>query len=130
MARLVKSFLGGITTKFTGGDSYEPEVPANLVAKTNRGKENNSPEGTKLLSSSDEDDEVWDQPLPSRSGTLSKWTNYLQGWQERHVVISRGILSYYKSELNTHFGCRGSISLHNVKILVRPTCEIVNNSSN
>ncbi|KAK3735008.1 hypothetical protein QZH41_010662 [Actinostola sp. cb2023] len=44
-------------------------------------------------------------------GNLSKWTNYLHGWQERWVVLKDGTLSYYKSEFDTAFGCRGSISL-------------------
>ncbi|XP_065185146.1 ceramide transfer protein-like [Sycon ciliatum] len=48
---------------------------------------------------------------PVKKGTLLKWTNYIQGWQERYVVLSNGTLSYYKSEFDTSFGCRGSMSL-------------------
>ena len=55
----------------------------------------------------------------SKLGHLSKWTNYLLGWQERYVVVKDGILSYYKSEFDLQFGCRGSISLHKVRLLVR-----------
>ena len=55
---------------------------------------------------------------PSKSGPLSKWTNYLSGWQERYVVVRDGVLSYYKSEYDTQFGCRGSVSLHKVKVSV------------
>ncbi|XP_031559245.1 ceramide transfer protein-like [Actinia tenebrosa] len=49
--------------------------------------------------------------VPTMHGYLSKWTNYLHGWQERWVVLRDGTLSYYKSEFDTAFGCRGSISL-------------------
>ncbi|KXJ11899.1 collagen type IV alpha-3-binding protein [Exaiptasia diaphana] len=67
---------------------------------------------TPSLSDEDEEDglEV-SSPIPSMQGYLSKWTNYLHGWQERWVVLKDGTLSYYKSEFDTAFGCRGSISL-------------------
>lgn len=122
MARLVRSFIGGITARVTGGESYEVEPDPNPppTTATRDSRDNRSPEGGKLLSSSDEEDGgLLDQPLPSICGTLSKWTNYLQGWQDRYVVVRTGILSYYKSEIDTRYGCRGSISLHRVKILVR-----------
>ena len=48
---------------------------------------------------------------PEKKGTLFKWTNYIQGWQQRYIVLSNGTLSYYKSEFDTTFGCRGSMSL-------------------
>lgn len=122
MARLVRNFIGGITAKVTGAETYDvdpdpvsPSSPSSVKIL----RENRSPESGKLLSSSDEEEgEMLEQPLPSLCGTLSKWTNYLQGWQDRYVVVRRGILSYYKSEYDTRFGCRGSISLHKVKILV------------
>lgn len=53
---------------------------------------------------------------PSMKGTLSKWTNYLHGWQERYFVLEEGLLSYFKSELDTQYGCRGSLSLYKTKI--------------
>ena len=127
MARLVRNFIGGITARVTGGETYDVETEPKLQdnpspsssSSTNFLRENRSPEGGKRFSSSDEDEgEMLDQPLPSINGTLSKWTNYLQGWQDRYVVVRKGILSYYKSEYDTRFGCRGSISLHKVKLLV------------
>ena len=45
------------------------------------------------------------------SGTLSKWTNYIHGWQDRYIVLKEGSLVYYKSEFETDFGCRGAISV-------------------
>ena len=30
------------------------------------------------------------------AGNLSKWTNYLHGWQDRYIVLRDGTLSYYK----------------------------------
>lgn len=29
-------------------------------------------------------------------GYLSKWTNYIHGWQPRFIVLKDGTLSYYK----------------------------------
>ncbi len=56
--------------------------------------------------------------LPERKGILSKWTNYLHGWQDRYVMVKEGTLSYYKSEDDTSFGCRGAISLGKATITV------------
>ncbi|XP_054277748.1 ceramide transfer protein-like isoform X2 [Macrosteles quadrilineatus] len=49
-------------------------------------------------------------------GFLSKWTNYIHGWQRRYIVLKDGTLSYYKSEQETGFGCRGAISLFKATI--------------
>ena len=92
-------------------------------------KVNSNEEQEKVSFTSDEDDEnkqddfsLSEQALPikppSKLGPLSKWTNYLLGWQDRYVVVKDGILSYYKSEFDLQFGCRGSISLHKVRLLV------------
>ncbi|ETE59096.1 hypothetical protein L345_15177, partial [Ophiophagus hannah] len=40
-----------------------------------------------------------------------EWTNYIHGWQDRWVVLKNNILSYYKSEDEREYGCRGSICL-------------------
>uniref|UniRef100_A0A7N8YGQ8 Ceramide transfer protein n=1 Tax=Mastacembelus armatus TaxID=205130 RepID=A0A7N8YGQ8_9TELE len=45
------------------------------------------------------------------SGVLSKWTNYIHGWQDRWVVLKNNTLSYYKSQNETEYGCRGSLCL-------------------
>ena len=47
-------------------------------------------------------------------GTLSKWTNYIHGWQDRYIALKEGSLVYYKSEVETDFGCRGAISIDKV----------------
>ena len=47
-------------------------------------------------------------------GTLSKWTNYIHGWQYRYIALKEGSLVYYKSEVETDFGCRGAISIDKV----------------
>ncbi|KAL3063113.1 hypothetical protein OYC64_002821 [Pagothenia borchgrevinki] len=44
-------------------------------------------------------------------GVLSKWTNYIHGWQDRWVVLKNNTLSYYKSEDEREYGCRGSLCL-------------------
>ena len=57
-------------------------------------------------------------PLPSLSGVLLKWTNYIHGWQQRYLVLKDGTLSYYKSEDELSFGYRGSIIIikSNIKV--------------
>ena len=52
------------------------------------------------------------------SGTLSKWTNYIHGWQDRYIVVKDGVMSYYKSQQDTGYGCRGSVSIHQASIKV------------
>ncbi|XP_030593222.1 collagen type IV alpha-3-binding protein-like isoform X3 [Archocentrus centrarchus] len=62
-------------------------------------------------SGSDEDvDPESGQPL-ELGGVLSKWTNYIHGWQDRWVVLKNNTLSYYKSEDEREYGCRGSLCL-------------------
>ncbi|XP_030647275.1 ceramide transfer protein isoform X2 [Chanos chanos] len=62
-------------------------------------------------SSSDEDVEPELGQSDESTGTLSKWTNYIHGWQDRLVVLSNNSLSYYKSEDEREYGCRGSLCL-------------------
>ena len=69
------------------------------------------------------DDDDWydfneSEFAPELQGTLSKWTNYIHGWQNRYVALKEGNLIYYKSEVEADFGCRGSISVD--KATVRP----------
>ncbi|XP_034048959.1 ceramide transfer protein-like isoform X2 [Thalassophryne amazonica] len=52
------------------------------------------------------------------SGVLSKWTNYIHGWQDRWVVLKNNTLSYYKSQDETEYGCRGSLCL--TKAVISP----------
>nr|XP_057925843.1 ceramide transfer protein-like isoform X3 [Doryrhamphus excisus] len=62
-------------------------------------------------SGSDEDvDPESGQPV-ELGGVLSKWTNYIHGWQDRWVVLKNNTLSYYKSEDEREYGCRGSLCL-------------------
>uniref|UniRef100_H2L9X4 Ceramide transfer protein n=1 Tax=Oryzias latipes TaxID=8090 RepID=H2L9X4_ORYLA len=53
------------------------------------------------------------------SGVLSKWTNYIHGWQDRWVVLKNNTLSYYKSQDETEYGCRGSLCLSKAVITRR-----------
>lgn len=55
---------------------------------------------------------------PELQGYLSKWTNYIHGWQPRFIVLKNATLSYYKSEHESDYGCRGSISLQKAAIKV------------
>ncbi|CAG5127022.1 unnamed protein product [Candidula unifasciata] len=75
-------------------------------------------EGGNSLSLTDDDDDFEEEPLPELSGTLCKWTNYLHGWQDRYIVLKDGTISYYKSEDETAFGCRGAVSI--LKATVTP----------
>ena len=59
----------------------------------------------------DEDDDL-DNCLQSElQGVLFKWTNYIHGWQKRFIILKDGTLSYYKSQEEQGFGCRGALSL-------------------
>ncbi|XP_051525495.1 ceramide transfer protein isoform X2 [Myxocyprinus asiaticus] len=62
-------------------------------------------------SGSDEDLDPESELLDELGGTLSKWTNYIHGWQDRLVVLKGNILSYYRSADEKEYGCRGSICL-------------------
>ncbi len=124
MAKLMKSFIGGIASRVTGAEGLDAELDKQSHVRE-------SPVESKLsLSGSDTEDvvgenaygegdeDVYEQEVPTMKGALNKWTNYLHGWQERYVVVAEGLLSYYKSEFDTQYGCRGSISLHKAKVLV------------
>ncbi|KAI5088225.1 collagen type IV alpha-3-binding protein isoform 1, partial [Silurus meridionalis] len=47
-----------------------------------------------------------------------QWTNYIHGWQDRWVVLKNNTLSYYKSEHEREYGCRGSLCLS--KAVIKP----------
>ncbi|KAL9920429.1 ceramide transfer protein-like [Glossina fuscipes fuscipes] len=85
-------------------------------------------------SQSDSDPEYLDNSIELR-GYLNKWTNYIYGWQPRYIVLKDGTLSYYKSESESDFGCRGVISLRKAIIKTYESDElrfdvVVNNSNN
>lgn len=61
-------------------------------------------------SSNNEDDQS-NQRCNGLASNLHKWTNYIHGWQERYIVLKDGVLSYYKSQTETQYGCRGAIAL-------------------
>ncbi|XP_056874398.1 ceramide transfer protein-like [Takifugu flavidus] len=74
-------------------------------------------------SGSEEDMEPLEEPghhvgMADLSGVLSKWTNYIHGWQDRWVVLKNNTLSYYKSQDETEYGCRGSLCL--TKAVITP----------
>lgn len=59
-----------------------------------------------------------DGGTPELRGYLSKWTNYIHGWQDRFIVLKDSTLSYYKSELESNLGCRGALCLKKAKVKV------------
>ncbi|KTG40609.1 hypothetical protein cypCar_00012587 [Cyprinus carpio] len=74
-------------------------------------------------SGSDEDLDVEPGPGPHGGvvefgGVLSKWTNYIHGWQDRWVMLKNNTLSYYKSQDEREYGCRGSLCLSKAVITV------------
>ncbi|XP_072038736.1 ceramide transfer protein-like [Amphiura filiformis] len=79
-----------------------------------------------IVLSEDDDDDLESEDSESSSDktpetyeleeTISKWTNYIHGWQDRWLVLKNGTLSYYKSRSDIHLGCRGSISLGRASI--------------
>ena len=77
-----------------------------------------------LLSEEEEEDDEFDsddvESVPELEEKLSKWTNYIHGWQDRWVSLRNGTLSYFKAHTDIHLGCRGSISLARAEIEVRP----------
>ena len=114
---MMKNLLGGIS-RMSGSDNLDSETDKQSHVRED------SPLESKL-SESDQDDmqggsveDLYDFEAPIMKGTLSKWTNYLHGWQERYFVLEEGVLSYFKSEFDTQFGCRGSINLPKTKVSV------------
>ena len=71
-----------------------------------------------LTDEEDNEDYEDESHLPEMHGTLSKWTNYIHGWQDRFISLKDGTLCYYKSEHDTAFGCRGAVSLTKALITV------------
>jgi len=49
-------------------------------------------------------------------GWLFKWTNYLKGYQRRWFVLSNGYLSYYRSQQEMSYTCRGTINVSGAEI--------------
>lgn len=62
---------------------------------------------------------------PNMQGWLSKWTNYLKGYQRRWFVLSNGLLSYYRNQAEMVHTCRGTISLHGAFIHTEDSCSFV-----
>nr|XP_006820884.1 PREDICTED: collagen type IV alpha-3-binding protein-like [Saccoglossus kowalevskii] len=75
--------------------------------------------------SSDEDEEFEDGLyVHEHEGNLSKWTNYIHGWQDRWVSLKGGTMSYYKSKNDITAGCRGSMSLAKADIQLHEFDEL------
>ena len=114
MAKLVKNFIiGGLGLRTSASDVPDQAQNESSDVKVLVG-------GSGSVSEDEEEEDEFDirTSVVSKRGTLSKWTNYLHGWQDRYFVIADGILSYYKSEFDTNYGCRGSVSVQRATILV------------
>lgn len=52
-------------------------------------------------------------------GYLSKWTNYIRGWQQRWFVLKDGVLSYYNTQNDSINGdCKRSFKISMFDIIV------------
>ena len=60
-------------------------------------------------------------------GVLSKWTNYIHGWQDRYVILKHGQLSYFGNKDDINIGCRGMISAKKatIKVIILFICLIL-----
>lgn len=56
----------------------------------------NLPQNTNSHSDDSDHDLNCNSSIPELKGYLSKWTNYIHGWQPRFIVLKDGTLSYYK----------------------------------
>lgn len=106
----------------------------NLSTTNNHNNTLTSNNDGNISASEESDQEFLDNTLELR-GYLSKWTNYIYGWQPRYIVLKDGTLSYYKSETESDFGCRGAISLSKATIKTYESDELrfdvmVNNYNN
>lgn len=110
----LNSMAAGATAAATA-TSIMPPPPSSLVADPTAALG-----ATGSQSDTSEEEEYLDNSIELR-GYLSKWTNYIYGWQPRYIVLKDGTLSYYKSESESDFGCRGAISLSKAAIKVRTT---------
>lgn len=115
----------GVVVGSSSGTSNSPPAPPQqvAVAATTTSSLSSSSAATTYnmvtaASLSDSEPEFIDNSSVELRGYLSKWTNYIYGWQPRYIVLKDGTLSYYKSESESDFGCRGAISLSRATIKV------------
>jgi len=66
----------------------------------------------------------WDSDPPELCANLSKWTNYIHGWQPRFMALKDGTLVYYRSANETDFGCRGAISIRKADVKIHDYDEL------
>ncbi|EGD72762.1 hypothetical protein PTSG_04492 [Salpingoeca rosetta] len=76
-----------------------------------------SPDALSDGTASDSGDE---DVMPCREGVMAKWTNYIHGWQDRYVVLQKGILSYFKSADDKQKFCRGTVDVVQARVKPHP----------
>ena len=100
------------------GDSmHHDHAPTSSSAMQNHGEisiglermDSVTHEHSEELSATSDEDGAEDEVV--KEGILTKWTNYVNGWQERYVVLKGGFLSYFKDKQDTKSLCRGTCSL-------------------
>ncbi|XP_023301176.2 ceramide transfer protein isoform X1 [Lucilia cuprina] len=128
----IKQFNGGGVNDIAPPQMAPSATPQVTIAESNNTVLLNNDSGSQ---SEESDLEFIDNSTVELRGYLSKWTNYIYGWQPRYIVLKDGTLSYYKSESESDFGCRGAISLSKATIKPHETDElrfdvVVNNYNN
>jgi collagen type IV alpha-3-binding protein len=63
-------------------------------------------------------------PVEPLQGALSKWTNYIHGWQRRYISLHDGNIVYYKSANDTENGCRGALSIAKAEVILHDQDEL------
>jgi collagen type IV alpha-3-binding protein len=87
-----------------------------LKLATTAAAANHSPLPIDISDDDDDEQEMSGFPTEPLQGTLSKWTNYIHGWQNRFISLKDGNLVYYKSAHETDYGCRGAVSIGKAEV--------------
>ena len=87
------------------GDEYEAITLRSIKNDNQTGTNSQSIKSSSSSSSND------------LASSIFKWTNYVYGWQQRYMVLKDGILSYYRSQLGTEYGSRGTIVIKHCEII-------------
>lgn len=79
---------------------FFPSLKRTIEEKRQRKKGKMADIDVLVQTQSNSDDSDYDancsNSIPELKGYLSKWTNYIHGWQPRFIVLKDGTLSYYK----------------------------------
>ncbi|XP_035790026.1 oxysterol-binding protein 1-like isoform X2 [Anopheles albimanus] len=89
--------VGGLLTPTTVAPGVAVSV-SNVAAAANSSGTVAAPTSGQNSNGSNTVAQAASQAEPDMKGWLLKWTNYLKGYQKRWFVLSKGVLSYYRSK--------------------------------